>query len=257
MTRVTCLMGTYGRYELVCESLACFLQQTTLSDATMLIYNQYAEPMVFEHPRVRVVNETPPPQPLRSIKQRMVELADAEAELIHFWDDDDLCLPWHLEDALAGIGEAPAWKPASAWFSTHNTDFALRGGTYEGSWLLRRDFLAGVPMDMHADYTDHPAYLEAIRRKQVKSTEFGARTSYIYRWANGADHLSARLPAGNLERQRAAVAAGRNAVAETRRGGVLVPAELGLRWLQLLDGVRTQVSAADYDWLQARLFPDG
>jgi hypothetical protein len=121
--KIDCLMGTYGRYSLACEALACFLQQTALSQATMLIYNQHPVPMRFEHPRVRVVNEKPPVGSLRYIKQRMIELADPDADLIHFWDDDDLCLPWHLEDCLAHIGDHVAWRPASAWFSEHNEVF--------------------------------------------------------------------------------------------------------------------------------------
>jgi hypothetical protein len=28
---IDCLMGTYGRHELVCESLACFLQRSAIS----------------------------------------------------------------------------------------------------------------------------------------------------------------------------------------------------------------------------------
>jgi hypothetical protein len=250
------MMGTYGRYDLVCESLACFLQQTALDNATLLIYNQHPRPMAFDHPRVRVVNETPAPSPLRFIRQRMVELSDASCELIHFWDDDDLYLPWHLEDALAQFGDAVAWKPASSWFSRHNTEFERLSNTFEGSWTLRRDFVVGVPIDLHPDYTDHPAYPEASAAGRLRMTEFGGRTSYIYRWANGSDHLSGRLAAGSLQRQGSAVAAWRDAQSAFEGDGTLVPADLTLRWLQFLDGVRSQVMPADMNWLEAKLFPD-
>jgi hypothetical protein len=36
----------------------------------------------------------------------MHELADPKAEFIHWWDDDDLYLPWHLEDCLKHIGDS-------------------------------------------------------------------------------------------------------------------------------------------------------
>jgi hypothetical protein len=58
---IDCLMGTYGRHALACEALACFLQQSAISEATLLIYNQHPAPLRFDHPRVRVVNGTPPP----------------------------------------------------------------------------------------------------------------------------------------------------------------------------------------------------
>src|ERR1017187_2483211 len=88
--KIDCVMGTYGRYSLACETLVCFLQQSALSQATLLIYNQHPVPLHFEHPRVRVINEIEPPQALRYLKQRMFELADPTADLIHGLEDDDL-----------------------------------------------------------------------------------------------------------------------------------------------------------------------
>ena len=98
--KIDCVMGTYGRYSLAREALACFLQQSALSQATLLIYNQHPVPLHFDHPRVRVINEIEPPQALRYLKQRMFELADPTADFIHGLEDDDLYLPWHLEDCL-------------------------------------------------------------------------------------------------------------------------------------------------------------
>ena len=50
--KTDCLMGTYGRHSLACEALACFLQQSVLSQATLLIYNQHPIPLRSDHPRV-------------------------------------------------------------------------------------------------------------------------------------------------------------------------------------------------------------
>src|ERR1017187_1631779 len=121
--KIDCLMGTYGRHSIACEALACFLQQTALLQATLLIYNQHSVPLHFDHPKVRVVNETPPPGSLRYLKQRMLALADPSADFIHFWDDDDLYLPWHLEDCLTHIRDHFAWKPATSWMLVHDTTF--------------------------------------------------------------------------------------------------------------------------------------
>ena len=154
--KIDCLMGTYGRYGLACESLACFLQQSQISQATLLIYNQHPVPLSFDHPRVRIVNEAPPAGSLRYIRQRMHELADPSAELIHWWDDDDLYLPWHLEDCLTHIKDNVAWKPASSWMSLGNVEFSRHKNRFEGSWVLRADSLRAAPLDTHPDYTDHP-----------------------------------------------------------------------------------------------------
>jgi hypothetical protein len=52
--KINCLMGTYGRHELACEALACFLQQSELSNAALLVYNQHPVPLRVDHPKVRV-----------------------------------------------------------------------------------------------------------------------------------------------------------------------------------------------------------
>lgn len=254
MASIACLLGTYGRYDLVCESLACFLSQTAVGDATLLIYNQHPTPMTFEHPRVTVVNEAAPPMAQRYIRHRMVELSDPSIELVHFWDDDDLYLPWHIEDTLASVGSAAAWKPATSWTSYYNTAFERGANTFEGSWTMRRRFVIETPIDGHPAYTDHPAYREAQVERQLATTEFGDRTSYIYRWSNGAEHLSAHLSSGSLEQQRTAVAAFRAAPNKVRNGGKLEPTDLSLRWLQFVDGVRPRVASNDMRWLEARLF---
>ena len=142
--KVDCLMGTYGRYSLACEALACFLQQSVLSQATLLIYNQHPIPLGFDHPRVRIVNEAPSAGSLRYIRQRMHELAERSAELIHWWDDDDLYLPWHLEDCLEHIGASVAWKPASSWISMRNVKFSSRAQHLRGLLDISLRLLAGI-----------------------------------------------------------------------------------------------------------------
>jgi hypothetical protein len=93
--KIDCLMGTYGRY-----SLACFLQQSVPAQATL---------------------------------QRMHELADPAAELIHWWDDDDLYLRWHLEDCLRHVEEHVAWKPESCWLFERDVTFSRHVNAFEGS----------------------------------------------------------------------------------------------------------------------------
>jgi hypothetical protein len=246
VAKVDCLMGTYGRYSLVCESLACFLQQSRLVDATLLIYNQHPVPLSFDHPRVRVVNETPPAQPLRDIRHRMIELADPSAEFIHFWDDDDLYLPWHLEDCLNKVGEAVAWKPATSWMSYDNSTFFRQANRFEGSWIFRADYLRAAPLDTHPGYTDHPVYLQTVDRGGPATTDLGGRTSYIYRWANGYEHLSAYGGTGDVAEQRYGVLRWRSRSADIGNDGRLVAADLRPRWRQYLDGTRALVSRAEW-----------
>jgi hypothetical protein len=244
--KIDCLMGTYGRYGLACEALACFLQQTQISQATLLIYNQHPVPLHFDHPRVRVVNEVPPAVSLRYIRKRMVELVDASADLIHWWDDDDLYLPWHLDDCLAQIKDNVAWKPASSWISRGNTEFLLNKNRFEGSWVLRADYVKAAPLDTHPNYPDLPVFRQTEDAKLLATTELGGRTSYIYRWANGAEHLSAR-GGGDEAVQMQNIQAWRQRSDDVRRHGLLVPADLTARWIQYLKGIAPLVSLDEWE----------
>jgi hypothetical protein len=245
--KIDCLMGTYGRYSLACEALACFLEQTRLSQATLLIYNQHPVPLRFDHPRVRVVNEELPARSLRYIRQRMHELADPSAELIHWWDDDDLYLPWHLEDCLIHVKENVAWKPASCWTSLDKTAFSLEQNRFEGSWVLRADYLKAAPLDTHPEYTDHPVIRQTEDARLLATTELGGRTSYIYRWATGAAHVSGGLCGNTEEAQMQNLESWRRQSDDVRTDGLLIPTDMTPRWIQYLKGIAAQVSLDEWE----------
>lgn len=245
--KIDCLMGTYGRYSLACEALACFLQQTALTQASLLVWNQHPTPLSFDHPRVRVVNEAPPPGSLRYLRQRMLALADPSADLIHFWDDDDLYLPWHLEDCLTHIGDHVAWKPATSWMSMHNTTFSHHGNNFEGSWVFRADYLRGAPLDTHPTYLDHPVYLQTAEAGLLSKTELGGRASYIYRWGGSGDHVSAYGYSGSEEMQRIRIDWWRRRSSDAPTDGRLAPADLNLRWRQYLDGTKDLVTPREWE----------
>jgi hypothetical protein len=251
--KIDCLMGTYGRYAVVCEALACFLQQTALSQATLLIYNQHPSALSFDHPRVRVVNERAPDGSLRHIRRRMHDLARPDADLIHWWDDDDLYLPWHLEDCLAHIGAHVAWKPQSSWYSRANTSFRRVANRFEGSWIFRADYLKAAPLDTHPTYTDHPVILQTEEAGLLATTELGDRTSYIYRWSNGTAHLSSYGVAPDQAAQRDNIATWRRDSRDTVPDGRLIPADMTRRWQQFVRGVTDRVSAADLGFLRNKL----
>jgi hypothetical protein len=244
--KIDCLMGTSGRYTIACEALACFLQQSALSQATLLIYNQHPVPLHFDHPRVRIVNEAPPAGSLRHIKRRMLELADPAADFIHWWDDDDLCLPWHLQDCLEHVGSMVAWKPASSWMSENNAKFSRHQNVFEGSWIFRADYLKAAPLDTHPTYTDHPVVRQILDAGLLATTELGGRTSYIYRWHTGTEHLSG-YGSGSERMQRRNIELWRSRSNDVRPDGRLVPADLSLRWRQYLDGIKGQVTSADWE----------
>jgi hypothetical protein len=255
MLKIDCLMGAYGRPALVSEALACFLGQSALSHATMLIYNHHPIALRPDHPKVRVVNEPPPRGSLRFIRQRMLDFADPRADFIHWWDDDDLYLPWHLEDCLRCIGDNVAWRPASSWMSVANVTYSRHKNTFEGSWIFRADYLKSASLASHPTYTDHPVFLQTQDAGLLAATECGDRTSYIYRWGIGTAHVSEYGGSCPEKKQQENLQLWRRASENPAHNGVLAPADLTLRWQQYLAGTKDIVSPEDWEWNRNHLSP--
>jgi hypothetical protein len=252
--KIDCLMGTYARHSIAREALACFLQQSVSgAKATLLIYNQHPVPLQFDHPRVRVVNEAAPAAPLRVIRQRMLELADPSADLIHWWDDDDLYLPWHLQDCVDHIGSSRAWKPQSSWVSWDNVAFARAVNQFEGSWIIRADHLRAAPLYSHGTYTDHPVFCQTQEAGLLATTELAGLTSYIYRRAIGVQHVSSYGDSGNESAQRTRIQIWRARSQDVPPGGRLEPADLTVRWQQFLAGISALVTGTERAIIRTRL----
>ena len=249
--KIDCLMGTHGRCSVASEALSCFLLQSVKEQASLLIYNQHPVPLSFDHPRVRVVNEAPPEGSLRFIRQRMIELANPAADFIHWWDDDDLYLPWHLEDCLTHVGENVAWKPAESWVCERNASFALDENRFEGSWLFRSEYLRSAPLHTHPDYTDHPVMLQTEEADRLATTDLGGRTSYIYRWDMGTEHVSDYGDGGDEDFQRRNIESWRRRSNDIPPDGRLMPLDMTIRWHQYLIGTKDKV--APEDWKANRL----
>ena len=245
-------MGTYGRFSFACEAVSCFLSQTALADATLLIYNQHPIPLHFSHPRVRVVNvENPPGTTLRDIRAQMLAMANPDADLIHFWDDDDLYLPWHLQDCLDNIGESVAWKPHSSWTLHQPNTYHLGANTFESSWAFRADYIKAVPIDTHPTSPELPVYIQTKNDGLLSTTELLGRSSFIYRWHAGQVNHSSLDAQGTTEKQRQVLKFMRSKSNDVNASGQLVAADLSAHWRHFL--LATQHLVTPDEWIQNKV----
>jgi hypothetical protein len=80
----------------------------------------------------------------------------------------------------------------------------------------------------------------------LATTELGGRTSYIYRWDTGTQHVSGYGGSCSEEVQQTNIGLWRSRSDDVRPDGALVPADLTLRWRQYLDGIKDQVSPKEW-----------
>jgi hypothetical protein len=94
---ISCKCITYGRVNLLEESLYSFLNQNYDGESEMLIINDYPEQkLYFDHPNVRIINLDETFKTIGEKENFAVE--NCKYDTIAVWDDDDIALPNHLEN---------------------------------------------------------------------------------------------------------------------------------------------------------------
>ena len=90
-------MITYGRVDMLEESLYSFLHQNYKGPKELIIVNDYSEQkLVFDHPEVKIVNLDNVFSTIGAKENYATELCSGD--IICQWDDDDVALPNHLDN---------------------------------------------------------------------------------------------------------------------------------------------------------------
>jgi len=181
------LMCTYGRWSLVCRAASCF-RANDFPDKELLILNNHSVPLLSPWDNVRILNDPGHPT-LGHCRNKLLSLS--EAEFIRTWDDDDLYLPWTIEQGVTNCELWNAWKPARSWFHTPEGPPRLLGNAMEASITFKRKhaFKFGYRL---SGGDEHGPLLAG----GCAETELGNAASYVYRWGFGEWHISGSMGSG-------------------------------------------------------------
>lgn len=215
---LTALCPTFGRFERLRDAVACFLLQDYPGQKSLIILNDAPVRIVpgGMPDCVSVIDQPERFPTLGHKRQALLEAADTP--LVAHWDDDDLYLPWHLtmcvsmltrrewpcgravhlSFAICHSGFARCAKPRAAWWAVGPRDsFDVRGpahNVFEGQMVFDRQRAL-----QHSGYPPlHSGQAKTLLRKFGEAGELYAWNpadrdiSYVYRWGDGADHVSAR-----------------------------------------------------------------
>lgn len=110
---VSCQCITYNRPELLEEAIESFHRQDYECDKELVILNDGAQTLVYDHPEVKIINS---PIRFNSIgEKRNACVALCKGDVIFPWDDDDISLPWRISYSLEKKGSGRYWKNKRAW----------------------------------------------------------------------------------------------------------------------------------------------
>lgn len=189
---ISCLCLTYCRPHHVAEAVECFHRFTYKGQKQLVLVN--TNPMQtfhYDHPEVKLVNCLERPESIGEARNLAVAAADGELLTTH--DDDDIYLPWHLDNFLIGFDPATHhWSWQDKMFSTEAfrirqvkrgifntcafTKHAwIKCGGYRGVNVGEdRDFIVNVTKTFHG-------IRQTLRNDQI---------SFLYGWGNGVYHIS-------------------------------------------------------------------
>jgi hypothetical protein len=182
---VTCLQLSYGRPQLSVEAVESFLRQT-YANKKLIIINTHPSPVYFnkEYDNIEVHNIKPLGY-LSDVYRFGLDLISSEYFCI--WDDDDLFMPWHIEDRMRFSLENPEYDAighSHCLTSMHNKLEGIGQNMFVAQYLYKNN---GIRPDANVSCWDVGWHYRPWKRGEFS---FPARPSYIYRWGTGESHIS-------------------------------------------------------------------
>jgi len=190
--KVSFVCTTYRRFNCVERIIAQYHSQT-YNNKELIIFNtdeQYPLILDFVDDSIVIINnnidyETKLPYTNRGDICRDA-VTHTSGDLFMLADDDDIYLPWHLEQAVDGIVEngKDAWKPEKSFFATPNKIELVRN-TLEASVIVKMDRIKEI--GFRNDLTGYEGlswYTKLRDEKQLDEYNRNYVPSYCFNWSD-------------------------------------------------------------------------
>lgn len=198
LPKIACLTATYGRYQMLRETIAAFLAQDWPNKELIVLNTHPVEIQSTDElsdQGVVILNRDEPDlNSLGACREFLLNQSQG-ADYIRTWDDDDLYLPWTLSQNMAFIGNAAAWKPSRSWFFNGSENkLELMGNNMEASILFRRSAVEQIGY-RRSEGDEHVPLLEGMDLfGGIRTNEMFSYASYCYRWGtHDQGHASAHI----------------------------------------------------------------
>jgi len=189
---ISCKMITYGRVEMLEESLHSFLQQDYPGPKELIIVNDYPlQKLIFDHPEVKIFNVEHTFSTIGAKENYAME--QCSGDIICQWDDDDVALPNHLSNVAKFIGDNNIihWQTGVLYNEPNITDVTWIGNS--GIVFTRKAWEAvGKHPIENAGYD--MTFIERIHaldhRKRLFAKMPKEEASWFYMWGGRGYHMS-------------------------------------------------------------------
>lgn len=192
MKKVSFVCTSFRRFYCVRRIISQYYAQT-YANKELIIFNTDMEfPFIlgFEDPNIIVVNNNTDYITGELYKNRGQICRDAvthaTGDYFMLADDDDVYLPWHIQQAVEGIEEVgqDAWKPEFSFFASQ-TELKLVKNTLEASVIVKMGRIREI--GFRSDLTGYEGlswYTKLRDEKQLDENNKNYLPSYCFNWGD-------------------------------------------------------------------------
>jgi len=203
--KVSFVCTTYGRFTCV-ERIVAQYHAQTYPHKELVIFNtdeEHPYSLGFDDPSIIVVNNGKNYETGEAYENRGQICRDAvvhtTGDYFMLADDDDIYLPWHLEQAVDGIKEngRNAWKPEMSFFATQQSVMLVMN-TLEASVIVNMDRIREI--GFRSDITGYEGlswYTRLRDERQLDEHNKNYVPSYCFNWSDPAE-VAGHKQSGNI-----------------------------------------------------------
>jgi len=206
MKKVSFVCTTFRREYCVNRIISQYWAQT-YPNKELIIFNtdeEYPFRMAFEEPSITIVNNGKDMVTNVNYTNRGDICRDAvsyaSGDYFMLADDDDIYLPWHLEQAVNGIEElgTDAWKPQKSLFAAPGR-IELAQNTMEASVIVKMDRIREI--GFRSDLTGYEGlswYTRLRDEKQLDEYNTKFVPSYCFNWSDPSE-MAGHKQSGDID----------------------------------------------------------
>lgn len=209
MKRVSAVCCTYGRFSCVERVINCFLAQT-YPEKELIIFNTDTdspyndEPCVLAAHGILIVNKSidmVTKQPYTNVGAiRRDALQFASGELTVTFDDDDIFLPYFMQQAVDRMEQTglPSFKPEKSFFYSGN-HLRLVKNTLEASVVASMEKVREYGYLLETGKEGLGWYTKMRDNKELNENDSYYLPSYCFNWNDGAEMNAPHKQSGDID----------------------------------------------------------
>ena len=205
MSKISFVCTTYRRFTCVNRIIAQYHAQT-YQNKELIIFNtdmEFPMQLGFEDDSIVVINNNTNYETHEPYKNRGEICRDAvmhaTGDYFMLADDDDIYLPWHMQQAYDGImsNGKDAWKPEMSMFASSN-GIQLVKNTLEASVIVKMHRIReiGFRMDL-TGYEGLSWYTKLRDERQLDENNSYYVPSYCFNWSD-ASNIAGHKQSGDI-----------------------------------------------------------